>query len=36
MWKVPKEILMLEKFGKYAKVAGVLFMILGIDKSLKV
>jgi len=30
MWKVPKEILMLEKFGKYAKVAGVLFMILGI------
>jgi len=30
MWKRPKNILMLDKFGKYAKVAGTLFMLLGI------
>ena len=30
MWKIPKDVLMLDKFGKYAKVAGVLFMLLGL------
>ena len=30
MWKIPKDVLMLDKFGKYAKVAGVLFMLLGV------
>jgi len=30
MWKTPKDVLMLDKFGKYAKVAGGLFMILGL------
>lgn len=30
MWKTPKDVLMLNKFGKYAKVAGTLFMLLGL------
>jgi len=30
MWKQPVEVNLLQKFGKYAKVAGVIFMILGL------
>jgi len=30
MWNTPKDVLMLNKFGKYAKVAGILFMLLGL------
>ena len=29
MWNQPKEMILMEKFGKNAKIAGVLFMILG-------
>ena len=30
MWNQPKEVNLLQKFGKYAKTAGVIFMILGV------
>lgn len=30
MWKNPKELLLLEKYKKQAKIAGVLFMLLGL------
>ena len=29
MWKTPKDVMMIDKFKKYGKIAGALFMVLG-------
>ncbi len=34
MWKAPEEIIGMDKFGKYAKIAGILFMVLGAISAL--
>ncbi len=30
MWQVPLEESMFKKFGKHAKIAGIVFMLLGV------